>query len=47
MLKSLAMTYLSSVLSLVDNITEEQMEQVIAKAKEIVDLVENGEHVEP
>ena len=40
MIKSLIMSYRSSVFQLVDNLTEEQMQSVVDKAKQIVALVE-------
>lgn len=40
MIKSLIMSYRSSVFQLVDNLTEEQMTSVVEKAKQIVALVE-------
>jgi len=40
MMKSLVMSYRSTVYQLVDNLTEEQMNGVVTKAKEIVKLVE-------
>lgn len=40
MIKSLILSNRSSVYRLVDNLTEEQMAGVVAKAKEIVKLVE-------
>ena len=40
MIRSLIMSYRSSVYQLVDNLTEEQMNSVVEKAKQIVALVE-------
>lgn len=40
MVKGIAMAYRSTVYQLVDGLTEEQMDAVICKAREIIALVE-------
>lgn len=40
MLKGLAMSYRSTVYQLVDSITEEQMNEIINKAKSLIAIVE-------
>lgn len=42
----MAQIYRSSVVQLVDNITEEQMENIVSQAKGIVELVECEDGIE-